>query len=365
MRLHYLSWLLLSVAILPVILAEPDVFGDYFDDGMKLVDISQDAALRSCLSDGKTADKTKAAYDECYGQGYDFDDLAKAGGDDDGLPEELEEKEGCFYKKMGWVSEDNVMDEALIAADMEGLEQEIQEGFTKDVGTCVAWTGSFGERRKRSVGMETGGEGQTLEEVPSLMDSGRRAMGWVRKLVRKVRSPARRNSGGKKKCPKGDNECKRRRRKKRKGRKNTGQTKPGKDGKKKGVRGEGKNGRRVRNGRKGDTRKNRRGNGKKGGKGGSQDGQRRRRKKVIQNRKKGGNGKNGNKCKGKKRKDCNKRKKSNKEKGTNTVEKKNENNKRKRKNDGSLPEAVYNKLWCIDLAIEQALEKCVEAKIQN
>merc|ERR1712112_667848 len=191
MRLPYLTSLLVVVTILPVIVAEPDVFGDYFDDGMKLVDISQDAALRSCLSDGKTADKTKAAYDECYGQGYDFDDLAKAGGDDDGLPEELEEKEGCFYKKMGWVSEDNVMDEALIAADMEGLEQEIQEGFTKDVGTCVAWTGSFGERRKRSAGMETGGEGLALEEVPSLMDSGRRAMGWVRKLVRKVRSPGK------------------------------------------------------------------------------------------------------------------------------------------------------------------------------
>jgi len=198
MRLHYLTSILLSVAILPAILAEPDVFGDYFDDGMKLVDISQDAALRSCLSDGKTADKTKAAYDECYGQGYDFDDLAKAGGDDDGLPEELEEKEGCFYKKMGWVSEDNVMDEAKIAADMEGLENEIQEEFTKDVGTCVSWSGSFGERRKRSLGMETEGEGQGVEEVPSVMDSGRRAMGWVRKLVRKVRSPGNNNSGPKK-----------------------------------------------------------------------------------------------------------------------------------------------------------------------
>merc|ERR1711890_210484 len=46
-------------------------------------------------------------------------------------------------------------------------------------------------------------------------------------------------------------------------------------------------------------------------------------------------------------------------------EKKNVKPQRKVKNDGSLPEAVYNKLWCIDLAIEQALEKCVEAKIQN
>merc|ERR1712180_155214 len=203
MRLPYLLSLLLVVALLPVTIAEPDVFGDYFDDGIKLVDISQDAALRSCLSDGKTADKTKAAYDGCYGQGYDFDDLAKAGGDDDGLPEELEEKEGCFYKKMGWVSEDNVMDEAAIAADMEGLEKEIQDGFLTDVGTCIAWSGNFGERRKREAGMELQEETQDRELVPGLMDTGRRAMGWVRKLVRKVRSPGTGKSKKNKKCPEG------------------------------------------------------------------------------------------------------------------------------------------------------------------
>merc|ERR1712240_132860 len=211
MRLPYLPSLLLVVTISPVILAEPDVFGDYFDDGMKLVDISQDAALRSCLSDGKTADKTKAAYDECYGQDYDFDDLAKAGGDDDGLPAELEEKEGCFYKKMGWVSEDNVMDEAAIAADMEGLEKDIQEGFLSDVGTCVAWSGNFGERRKREAGMEVLEEAKEREVVPGLMDTGRRALGWVRKLVRKVRSPGNRRSNGKKDCKRNrDGKCRKR-----------------------------------------------------------------------------------------------------------------------------------------------------------
>merc|ERR1711962_686268 len=190
MRLPYLLSLLVVVTIIPVTIAEPDVFGDYFDDGMKLVDISQDAALRSCLSDGKTADKTKAAYDGCYGQGYDFDDLAKAGGDNDGLPDELEEKESCFYKKMGWVSEDNVMDEAAIAADMEGLENGIQEGFNNDIGTCIAWSGNFGKRRRREAGMEVQTQDtQDRELVPGLMDTGRRAMGWVRKLVRKVRSP--------------------------------------------------------------------------------------------------------------------------------------------------------------------------------
>jgi len=361
MRLHYLSWLLLSVAILPVILAEPDVFGDYFDDGMKLVDISQDAALRSCLSDGKTADKTKAAYDECYGQGYDFDDLAKAGGDDDGLPEELEEKEGCFYKKMGWVSEDNVMDEALIAADMEGLEKEIQEGFTKDVGTCVAWTGSFGERRKRSVGMETGGEGLALEEVPSVMDSGRRAMGWVRKLVRKVRSPGRTRSGKENKCPKGQKKkkgkCVKRKRGK-KGRKGNRQSRrrtankkkknnKGKQDELKRRRGRKRNTKVKKNGEK-KPREPKRGNGQKNGKGKG-----RRGNKELKQKRKGGKKEN--------KKDKNKEQNKSEEK----KDRRKTEQKRNKKNNKSLPEAVYNKLWCIDLAIEQALEKCVEAKIQN
>merc|ERR1711872_717722 len=267
MRLPYLPSLLLVVTILPVTLAEPDVFGDYFDDGMKLVDISQDAALRSCLSDGKTADKTKAAYDGCYGQGYDFDDLAKAGGDDDGLPDELEEKEGCFYKKMGWVSEDNVMDEAAIAADMEGLEKEIQDGFLSDVGTCKAWSGNFGERRKREARMEA--QAQDKEVVPGLMDTGRRAMGWVKKLVRNVRSPG-----------KGQGKPER----------------PGKGGDRTSRSNKKKGSQKNKNGKKEDNSKERSG---------------------------------------------------------------------KKKNNKSIPESVYNKLWCIDLAIEQALEKCVEAKIQN
>merc|ERR1712080_201977 len=117
---------------------------------------------------------------------------------------------------------DNVMDEAKIAADMEGLENEIQEEFTKDVGTCVSWSGSFGERRKRSLGMETEGEGQGVEEVPSVMDSGRRAMGWVRKLVRKVRSPGQKNPTKRKNCQKGDKKCREERRRTGRNRNNKG-----------------------------------------------------------------------------------------------------------------------------------------------
>jgi len=325
MRLPYLTSLLVVVAILPVIIAEPDVFGDYFDDGMKLVDISQDTALRSCLSDGKTADKTKAAYDECYGQGYDFDDLAKAGGDDDGLPDELEEKEGCFYKKMGWVSEDNVMDEAAIAADMEGLENQIQEQFNNDVGTCVAWSGNFGKRRRREAGMEVQGETQDREVVPGLMDTGRRAMGWVKKLVRKVRSPGTKSSEKEKDCMKNKK----------------GKCKNNRGKKKKTARGKNK---KTTRGKKNKTT---RGKKKKNSRG----------KKNKTTR-----GKKNKTTRGKKNKTARGKKKGTRRGGK---EGKERESRKQKKNDKSLPEAVYNKLWCIDLAIEQALEKCVEAKIQN
>merc|ERR1712126_451795 len=367
MRLPYLPSLLLVVTILPVTLAEPDVFGDYFDDGMKLVDISQDAALRSCLSDGKTADKTMASYDGCYGQGYDFDDLAKAGGDDDGLPDELEEKEGCFYKKMGWVSEDNVMDEAAIAADMEGLENEIQEQFNDDVGTCVAWSGNFGERRKREAGMEVQGESQDKEVVPGLMDTGRRAMGWVKKLVRKVRSPGKnqRNPKQKKpKCNKKNGKCKDRKKKKNgrrvRGRKNKKAPKKKKSGrpstsKRRKKNKENKNSKKP-NGNDARRRRRRKNKTKKSGP-----------KKSGKDKKKTGKPNGNGSKRGRSRKNG-KQKKGGKKGGKKNNKEDTEGSRKrsgKKKNDKSLPETVYNKLWCIDLAIEQALEKCVETKIQN
>merc|ERR1712179_68597 len=193
LAMRSLSVITFLLGLAQVIRPDPEVFEDYFDDGMKLVDISQDSALRSCLADGKTADETKAAYDKCYGKDYNFDDLATAS-DGEGLPDEFEGKEGCFYKEMGWVSEENKLDEVKIAADMAGLEKEIQAEFSENVATCVGWSGNFGERRKRSVGeAETVG---AVGAVPSVMDSGRRAMGWVKNLVRKVRSPGN-GEGGK------------------------------------------------------------------------------------------------------------------------------------------------------------------------
>merc|ERR1712183_1110944 len=77
---------LVGLGTLTSIAADPNVFEEYFDDGMKLVDVSQDIALRSCLSNGNTADQTKTIYDKCYGEDFNFDDLAQSGSSDsDGM----------------------------------------------------------------------------------------------------------------------------------------------------------------------------------------------------------------------------------------------------------------------------------------
>merc|ERR1712180_248478 len=99
--------------------------------------------------------------------------------------------------------------------------------------------------------------------------------------------------------------------------------------------------------KKGKKGKRKGGNKKKGGKG----------NKAGNNQKKGRSGKkNGKKGSGKKgdktkKKDSDK-KDSNKKKG------------RSGKDLKLLPEFLYNQLWCFDLAMEQALERCVEDKLQ-
>eukprot|EP00091_Calanus_sinicus_P017586 TRINITY_DN37_c0_g1_i5.p1 TRINITY_DN37_c0_g1~~TRINITY_DN37_c0_g1_i5.p1 ORF type:complete len:125 (-),score=31.63 TRINITY_DN37_c0_g1_i5:50-424(-) len=83
---------------------EPDVFGNYFDDSIKEVDISLDVAIKACLQNGNTfADKVKAAYTKCFGEAYDFDDLAadsdSKDSDNDGLSDKFEGNEACFIKR--------------------------------------------------------------------------------------------------------------------------------------------------------------------------------------------------------------------------------------------------------------------------
>merc|ERR1711892_1535732 len=168
---------------------EPGVFENYFDDSIKEVDISLDVAIKACLQNGDTlADKVKAAYKDCFGNDYDFDELASNEGSDsdgDGSPDSFEGNEACFYEKMGWVAGDAVAAN-VIKADLVGLESGMKSEFDGNIDKCAGWSGSFGARSKRDAG-----ETETDEEVadvPSVMESGSSALSWLRSAVRKTRS---------------------------------------------------------------------------------------------------------------------------------------------------------------------------------
>jgi len=308
-------------------LGEPDVFENYFDDELRVVDVPQEVVLKACLANGDdTVKKIQKAYDKCFGKDYSFDDLADTVGrdsDNDDLPDEYEANEGCFYKTMDWVK-GNKVQPSVIEADMAGLPGF--DSFKDDINSCSAWSGNFGGRKKRDLGSED----EELEEVPSVMESGNGPLQWVRSLVRNVRSA----EPGKEEKKNG----------KKKGKKGKGRKAEKGKGKKKGK----KNGNKKKGARKGGNKgKGKGGNKKKGGKG----------NKAGNNQKKGRSGKkNGKKGSGKKgdktkKKDSDK-KDSNKKKG------------RSGKDLKLLPEFLYNQLWCFDLAMEQALERCVEDKLQ-
>jgi len=358
------------------VLGDPDVFENYFDDELRFVDVSQEVVLKACLANGDdTVKKIQKAYDKCFGQDYSFDDLADTVGrdsDNDDLPDEYEGNEACFYKTMGWVQGKNVQP-SVIEADMAGIPDF--DGFKREINSCSAWSGNFGGRKKRAVGEAP----EENEEVPSLMESGNGALQWVKSLVRRARNAEPKKGDGKNRNGKGKGKGKKVNGKKgnvRKGKKRNG-GKKGNKGKGKGVRkGNRKNLRKKGTGKKGKGRSAMKGKGKKGGKArkgnGKQKGEEKKnrkdkKKKDKKGKNKGKNRKNGKKGKKnrKDRKGGDKKKKDKKEdrKGGDKMNKNKEG--RSGKSSDLLPEFVYNQLWCFDLAMEQALEKCVEDKLNN
>merc|ERR1711892_39581 len=235
---------------------EPGVFDAYFDDGIKEVGISIDSAIKGCLTNGETfADKVKAAYNKAFGNDYDFDDLADAGGadsDSDGLPDSFEENEAEFYTKMGWVDGSAVKAD-VIKADLTGLDSDLKTEFDNNIDACAAWNGNFGgSRRKREAGDDETDE--EIAAVPAVMENGSAALSWLRSAVRKTRSAAPGNENGKGKG-------------KGKGKGGKGRNAKGK-GKGKGGNGRGRNAKGKGKGGKGRNAKGKgKGNGKGKGKG--------------------------------------------------------------------------------------------------
>merc|ERR1711942_580556 len=378
------KFILLGLAGL-TLAGEPDVFQNYFDDTIKEVDIPLDAAIKGCLQNGNTfADKVKKAYADCFGSAdYDFGDLAakegSADSDKDGLPDSFENNEQCFYKKMGWVNGAGDLSPDAIKGDLAGLETGAKTEFDGNIDKCASWNGDFGSRRKREAG-----DSETEEEasnVPSVMESGSSALGWLKAAVRKTRSadPKKQKRTGKKKNKNRNNNAKknnkRSKKTKRGGKKKTNRKGKGRNNKKKTKRRGGnrktrknsKN-RKARKGKKNNgNRRNNRPNKKKG------RGNRKARKgkKNNSNRKnnrpkdrKSGNKQRGN-GKGKKRGDRNNKGKGGKKGGRNSGKNSGNEEKKGARNNKGMDVSTYNKLWCFDLSLEQILEKCVENKIKN
>jgi len=365
------------------VLGDPDVFENYFDDELRFVDVSQEVVLKACLANGDdTVKKIQKAYDKCFGQDYSFDDLADTVGrdsDNDDLPDEYEGNEACFYKTMGWVQGKNVQP-SVIEADMAGIPDF--DGFKREINSCSAWSGNFGGRKKRAVGEAP----EENEEVPSLMESGNGALQWVKSLVRRARNAEPKKGDGKNRNGKGKGKGKKVNGKKgnvRKGKKRNGGKKgnkgKGKDVRKGNRKNRKKKGNKGRSVRKGTGKKGRKG--KKGGKAMKGNGKKKgdENKKNRKNKKDTMDKKRKNKGKGRKNGKKNKKGKKDKEDKNNRNNKgegkKDKNGDKKKKNKNKegrsgksvdlLPEFVYNQLWCFDLAMEQALEKCVEDKLND
>merc|ERR1719376_1586277 len=140
-------------------------------------------------------------------------------------------------EKMGWVNGAGALNPDAIKGDLAGLESGTKSEFDGNIDKCAGWNGDFGFRRKREAG-----ETETEEEasnVPSVMESGSSALGWLKAAVRKTRSAEPGN---------GDKKRKAQRKRKRGGKK------VGKNGPKRGSR------------KNGNPKKGKGGKGSKGGK---------------------------------------------------------------------------------------------------
>merc|ERR1711942_53481 len=105
---------------------------------------------------------------------------------------------------MGWVNGAGDLSPDAIKGDLAGLEAGAKTEFDGNIDKCASWNGDFGSRRKREAG-----DSETEEEasnVPSVMESGSSALGWLKAAVRKTRSaePGNTNAKAKGKKRKGN-----------------------------------------------------------------------------------------------------------------------------------------------------------------
>jgi len=169
----------------------PDVFNDYFDSDVKIVDIPQNIAIKACLNQpGPFIVKTNTATRKCLGgdNTFDWNDFSEMNEGSDssgnGLSNSMETSELCFYTEMGWLEGTRVQ-KSQILDDFSSLTSGLVE-FTADVNRCVSWDGDFSaSRKKRSADEE---EDSELSMLYGLRRQRRQA---VRRPVKKMAKKAK------------------------------------------------------------------------------------------------------------------------------------------------------------------------------
>jgi len=137
----------------------PDVFDDYFDQDIRIVEVEQKTALKACLATpGPMIVRINEATRSCLGgDNYlDWNDFSKfnSGSDSNGngISNSMEQKEMCFYKEMGWFDGQDMVKSKILADFDSWNDKSIQASFNSGVNECASWGGSFsGSRKKRSI----------------------------------------------------------------------------------------------------------------------------------------------------------------------------------------------------------------------
>merc|ERR1712106_680581 len=179
----------------------PPVFDDYFDEDVKIVDVSQDVAIKACLDPSATLlNKISRATKECLGDDDKFDwaDFSQLNEgtdtDNNGLSVALENAEACFYGQMGWLLNKVVKKDAIIS-DFGNLGANVKPAFVADINQCAAWNGKLSSSRRRRSAENPETETEEEESMESVESVG--LLGWVKSLVR-----SKRQAPGPKKLPK-------------------------------------------------------------------------------------------------------------------------------------------------------------------
>jgi len=175
--------------VLGLAVCPPPVFDDYFNEDVKIVDVSQDSAIKACVNPSTPlVTKISRATKACLGGDatFDWEDFSKLNEgedtDNNGLTVKLENAETCFYGEMGWLVGGAVKKDVIIS-DFGNLDTKVKGGFVADINKCSAWDGRLASRMKRSAeDLENETEEDTIEKV----ETGG-LLGWVKSLVRSKR----------------------------------------------------------------------------------------------------------------------------------------------------------------------------------